>query len=340
MDDLSDLIDAGDIDELCSAVDGLALDESWDDIVVLRDRSRLAIDRGRQLWPAAAWAEYRLCLDAPARYGASLVDSSASRFTLGPFAEVLASTHEWRELAEHLPATPGGDATVMERVVRGDDLRADERASGIAANGGVPAFLLPWEPVYPVATYHLDRVEWPLPIALLQRPFAARPRDISPGRNIADDDTRRALTESVRHWTTESNGSVRASAVEGDMAEALGSLGFDTVRMMDVNAQDAMTLIAWAAGGGGAHGRRRGASVGRFEAWWVAAHVAGVADDWPITPEDLHDALSDVRWAVWAPVDARQPEEGVDGSWVLRIAAEVPGEGLAWALDATDVASS
>ena len=48
------------IDRLCDARD-------WALLVELRDRCRKAVDRGKQLWPAANHVEYRLALEAPGR---------------------------------------------------------------------------------------------------------------------------------------------------------------------------------------------------------------------------------------------------------------------------------
>ncbi len=151
-------------------------------------------------------------------------------------------------------------------------------------------------------------------------------------RPIDDAATVAALVETVRPWVVESNGAARAVAVDGTAADAVGSLGVEELCLAEVSLQDALLLLAWAAGGGGAHGRRRGASVGRFEAWWVGAHVAGLAEDWPIDPDELGGVLGELRWWVWAPAGAAV---GGDG-WTLRLAVECPAEGLAWALDAQD----
>lgn len=330
---LGELIEDGDVGALCEHVDSLVLDGHWEAVLELRDRCRAAIDRGRQLWPAAAWAEYRLCLDAPARVSAALVDSPAARFTLGPFAEVLASTHTWAELSPWLPATPGAEAVAFERVVRGEDLGADERVVALTRGSGLPTCLQPWEPFYPLATYHLDRVEWALPVGLAT---AAARGEVVPGERgvpvIGDPATVAALVDCVRPWVVESNGAARAVAVEGSGAEAVAALGLGAVRLAEITCAEALMLIAWAAGSGGAHGRRRGAASGRFEAWWVGAHLAGLAEDWPLEADELGDALADLRWWVWSPADAAVEPDG----WVLRLAAASPTERLAWALDAHD----
>ena len=68
---------------------------------------------------------------------------------------------------------------------------------------------------------------------------------------------------------------------------------------------------------------------GRFAAWWAAAAISGLLDQWPVPPDELGDAAGDLRWYRW---DAAEPATG----WSLRLAVEDPAEGLAWALAATD----
>src|SRR5207253_4563968 len=115
----------GDLDELVRHVDRLCDAEDWDGLVDLRDRCRRALERGKQLWPAASLAEYRLALDAPGPWAAAVLVPGAGRFALGPLSEVTASTHTWAELAPHVPPGPLAAVPANERVVRGGGLRAD-----------------------------------------------------------------------------------------------------------------------------------------------------------------------------------------------------------------------
>jgi hypothetical protein len=85
--------------------------------------------------------------------------------------------------------------------------------------------------------------------------------------------------------------------------------------------------MAWAGASGGAYGRRRGAAAGRAAAWWAVASLAGV--DSPVGPERLGEALARVRWLAWEP-----PEFTM--GWGLHLAGEVPEEGLAFAVAASD----
>ena len=87
-------VERGDVDELIRLVDSLCATREWDRLVELRDRCEQAIARGRQLWPVAAHAEYRLALEAPGRFAAIVLVEGAGRFAPGPLPEVAASTHE------------------------------------------------------------------------------------------------------------------------------------------------------------------------------------------------------------------------------------------------------
>ena len=51
--DMAELIEIGDLDELLRATDRLCDAREWAALVELRDRCRKAVERGKQLWPAA-----------------------------------------------------------------------------------------------------------------------------------------------------------------------------------------------------------------------------------------------------------------------------------------------
>ncbi|MDQ3951523.1 MAG: hypothetical protein M3279_00970, partial [Actinomycetota bacterium] len=137
-----------------------------------------------------------------------------------------------------------------------------------------------------------------------------------------------ALLGLVDPWTSESNGAARAAAVEGDARAAIAALMDGPFRLAPLDVEEAFRSIAWAAASGGAHGRRRGAALGRFSAWYTAALLADLS--WPSPGEDLGAASARLRWFAWDEADV---EEG----WVLRIAIEDPAQGWAAALGATDV---
>jgi hypothetical protein len=115
-------------------------------------------------------------------------------------------------------------------------------------------------------------------------------------------------------------------AVRGDAVGAIAALGVTgPAKLASVDADQALAVMAWAAASGGVHGRRRGMANGRFAAWWAAAALGRAIEDWP----HVEDGLGRVRWYRW---DRPEPATG----WALRLAAERTGDGLAWAVEASD----
>jgi hypothetical protein len=294
-------------------------------LVDLRDRCHRALERGKQLWPAAAHAEYRLALEAPARWAGAVLMPGAGRFAPGPLTEVAASTHTWAELAPCVPRGPLAALTAHERVLRGEDLTGDDRIDPRVLE--LPLVLQPWEPAYPLATYEAERAEFPdvspAPLGGVEATTAAEPVD--------DPEACRALVELVTTWTTESEGQAEAVAVAGDARGALGALGRESARIAVVPTGHALGAMAWAAASGGGHGRRRGMAPGRFSAWWTVVALADRLDEWPLGADAVGEAADDLRWYRWDP---GAPDTG----WALRLAVEDPDAGLAWALSATDTA--
>lgn len=319
---LADLVELGDLDELVRAVDRLCWRRDWDGLVELRDRCRAALARGKQLWPAAAHAEYRLALEAPGRWAARMLVPDAGRFAPGPLSEVAASTHTWAELAPHSPPGPTAALAAHERVVRGEDLRGDDLDSGVLE---LPLVLQPWEPAYPVATYGAHEADFPAPPLAVPSPVAL-PAGVEA---VADPEACRALVELASAWTTESNGRAEAVAVSGDGAAAVAGLGAPRARMAELSAPTALALLAWTGASGGAHGRRRGMAAGRFGAWWAVAAVGDLLERWPVPADELGHAAEQLRWWSW---DAGEPLTG----WSLQLAVEHPDRGRAWAVAAGD----
>ena len=104
---LDGLIHAVDLDGLVRLVDERCSDRDWEGLLRVRDRCAAATrETGRQLWPAATLAEYRLALLAPPEWAATVLDGESGRFTIGPLSEVAAQLHTWEELAPHLAAVP------------------------------------------------------------------------------------------------------------------------------------------------------------------------------------------------------------------------------------------
>jgi hypothetical protein len=337
------LVELGDLDELVRQVDRLADAADWHGLLDLRDRCRRAPERGRQLWPAASLAEYRLALNAPGEWAASMLVPDAGRFTLGPLSEVAASTHAWAELAPYAPPTPQASIAAQERVVRGEDLTDDDRVDRQVVE--LPLVLQPWEPRYPVAEYKAAEADFGSPPSVAdwqtyeaEADFGSPPSvadwqtyEAEPAPTVDDPEARRSLLDLAAAWVTESNGRAEAVVVNGDTAGALGALGARRGRLADVDLSHALAAMAWTGASGGAHGRRRGMATGRFATWWVLAALTGLLDDWPVPPDRLHAAVSSLRWYRW---DAGDPETG----WSLRLAAEDTRRGRAWAVSAIDAA--
>lgn len=324
-DAIARLVDQGDVDELTRLVDRLCRGGDWDGLVELGRRARAALARGRQLWPVAAHVEYRLALDAPGPWAARTLEPGAGRFAPGPLSEVAASTHTWAELAPHAPAGPVAGLAAHERVVRGEDLRHDPRVDAGALE--LPLVLEGWEPDYPVASYAAAEAHFPSPPPVRTVPV----RLPAPAARLAPDDACAALLEVTAPWTTESDGRAEVVAVEGTAAGAVAALGVASARMAPLDRGAAVARLAWAGASGGAHGRRRGAAVGRFSAWWALAALAGALDGWPLPPGALGRASAGLRWHEW---DAGEPPTG----WALHLAVEDPARGRAWAVAASDAA--
>jgi Family of unknown function (DUF6183) len=317
----------GDLDGLTKLIDRWGYDDCWPLIVDLRDRCRAALSRGKQLWPAAAYAEYRLALDAPPPFAAAVLGSSAERFALGPFAEVMASTHRFSALRDFLPQTPEAGMVAHECALRGEQF--DGVTVPFADVLSIPLLLADWEPDYEIADYQPSKATFaspPLPLAF-ESVSSTRKRITKP---IDDPETLCGLRDLVAAWASGSNGRVDTVAVRGTAEDAVATLGCSNHRRARIEPDEAMAHMAWAAASGGAQGRRRGAASGRAAAWWALQHLAGFDSEDRIEPDELGQAASELRWFWW---DDGSPATG----WALRLAIEDPAEGLAWAIAASDL---
>lgn len=322
-DPLGELIHRADLDGLVRMIDDRCSARDWSGLLRLRDSARHAVATGRQLWPAATLAEYRLALLAPAPYVAAVLDESdglSGRFTIGPLTEVAAQHHTWDELAPLLDRGPRAAFVAHERVLRGDHVEAAD----LPAVLDLPLTLQPWEPDYALATYSDAGAEFPMPVL----PDTWVDIDPAPAEAL-DDDVDLAVRQLVEPWLTGSNGHADIICVDGDVAGALGALGVRRARVVELDAATALCWLAWAGASGGAHGRRRGAASGRFGAWWTLAALGDVIDDWPVPPTELGELAHELRWYRW---DAFEPALG----WQLQLGVEDPAESTAWAILARD----
>ena len=326
-DDLDGLIHAVDLDGLVRMIDNRCSDRDWAGLLRLRDRCAAATrETGRQLWPAATLAEYRLALLAPPEWAATVLDGEAGRFTIGPLSEVAAVHHSWDDLGPHLPAVPVALFVAHERAIRGETIDPAALAH-LPPVLDIPAEIRRWEPEYPVSTYSDAGAEHPEPPAA-----AVEWRNVTPepGAQIVDDDaTELAVRALVEAWTATSTGRAEIVCVEGDRLAALGALGLRSARIAPIDAADAIARLAWAGASGGAKGRRRGMAIGRFSAWWLLGALGDLHDEWPPTDADIDELLGELDWFVW---DAHEPP----GGWRLQLVIEQRVEGIAWAINATD----
>jgi hypothetical protein len=323
-DELDRLVTRNDPDALVRLVDSLTASRDWDGLVAAAAACRAATATGRQLWPVASLAEYRLALRAPGPWAGAVVRDDTGYLSLGPLSEVAASTHPWAELAPWLDTGPITAFVANERVMRGEDLTAVDVRSDVL---DLPLVLQPWEPAYALAVYEDDAAHFDPPPRprLVDVDLPARSEDAAAEPDV--DEGARALVDLTGHWSRESNGRIEVAAVEGDHRAAIAALGVASARAAALPAATALAWMAWAAASGGAHGRRRGGAAGRFGAWWTAAALAGLG--WPPDPDELGTAVAELRWFWW---DAHEPTTG----WQLRLAVWDPADDLAWALTASD----
>ena len=171
-------------------------------------------------------------------------------------------SHTWAELAPHLEPGPIAAFVAHERVLRGEDLRADPSIDRRVLE--LPLVLEAWEPPYRAAAYHPDHVEAPPP----DLPPLTDARLPAASAITVDDDTGLdALRELVAPGTASSNGRVDLAAVEGDHLAAIAALGVPEARLAEVTPAEAFAWMAWAAPqaaptAAGEEGRRGGSAPG------------------------------------------------------------------------------
>lgn len=324
---LDALIHAVDLDGLVRVIDERCADLDWQGVLRLRDRCAAATrETGRQLWPAATLAEYRLALLAPPEWAATVLDGEAGRFTIGPLSEVAAVHHTWAELGPHLPTAPVALFVAHERAIRGEVIDPSSIAR-LPPVLDIPADLRSWEPSYPVSNYTDAGATHPEPAASA----ALVPVVLPSGRaHVVEDDTvESAVRQLVDTWTAASTGRAEVVCVEGDHGDALAALGVRSARLAEIGAGEALARIAWAGASGGAHGRRRGMAIGRFSAWWLLGALGDLHDVWPPSDDDVLELLDELCWFRW---DAHEPA----GGWRLQLVVENATEGVAWAINAAD----
>jgi len=323
-DEITDLVHRADLDGLIRLVDSFTLGRDWSELLRLRDRARAAVDTGRQLWPAATLAEFRLALHAPAEWAAKVLDGESGRFTIGPLAEVVASRLTWADLAD-LVHGPVAANIAHERVARGEDLTGYAVVPIIE----LPLALADWEPRYTVPEYSDDGIDDGAP----EFDPEWTEHDVSDREPVLvdDEESLRAFRQLVETWVDHSSGRFGFACVEGDPLDALAALGLRRVRVATISTAQAVDRLAWAGATGAARGRRRGAALGRFGAWWLIATLGDLADPWPPDSDALGAIAGSLGWTCW---DAFEPNAG----WRLALCAHDQANGLSWVMSASDEA--
>lgn len=362
-DALDELIHRADLDGLVRLVDAHCASGDWAGLLRLRNAARFAVTTGRQLWPAATLAEYRLALWAPTEWAVQVLDEDSGRFTIGPLTEVIAAHHTFESIAAAVsngPAaapSPGGPRlgfVAHERALRGEqiDVMLFDRL-GVPDVLELPLAVQPWEPAYRLAVYTDDGVAAdppPRPPAGRaatdadadasidggdQRPTGESPtrqlQDRRPAQPVDDPAVDLAVRQLLDPWTASSDGRAEVICVEGTAADAVAAMGVAHASLVSLSPADALSWLAWAGSVGGAHGRRRGAAIGRFGAWWLLAALGDALDEWPLAPDEMGELARELQWFWW---DGGEPALG----WELQLAVADPQSGYAWAISAHDAA--
>jgi hypothetical protein len=318
---LDELIQRADLDGLVRHVDDACSARDWEHVLRIRNEARAAVKTGRQLWPIATLANYRLALWAPAELAVRALDDTARTFMPGPVSEILAVHHTWEQLEPHLSVDHDRSLVAYERALRHDVIPPSEDHAL-----EIPFALTEWEPEYATATYNDDGVVDDMP------PLNARWHPVDTrGADVLDDNTVHAFTRMMEPWTAHSNGSARAVVVEGELEDALGALELSHAQFSELTPHTALQWLTWAASSGGAHGKRRGVATGRSEALWLLATFTGLDDSWPRSFAELGDVITN-QLEFFAFTADKHDSKG----WWLQLAVVDPDEGLTAAFIARD----
>ena len=319
-----DLINRADLDGLVRLIDDYCETRSWHDLLGLRDACKAAVANGRQVWPASTLAEYRLALLAPSEIAVQVVGEEAGRFTMGPLTEVIAQNHQWAELSEFLDPSPTSTFIAYECAIRGQSVEG-ELFPALES----PCTLLPIETNYALAEYHDNEAKFPTPAIPEMRNAIAIPE--SSGTVIQDSDASTAFHQLADAWTTQSNGELQISCVEGSVLDVLGALNIQEARLQLLTSGEAIAWLTWAGASGGAHGRRRGNALGRDAAWWTVASLTGQTPHWPLNNDAFETAANSLQWFWW---DANEPTTG----WNVQLCVRHAERNRSWAFVLTDMA--
>lgn len=328
---LEDLVTRADLDGLVRLIDAACVSRDWVHLLEIRAAARQAADTGRQLWPAATLAEYRLALHSPAEIATQVLLLEASRFTLGPLTEVIAQHHTWDQLTEFLPHEPQSTYVAYECALRGNEIA---NATDLFPALEIPVQRANWEPQYQLAVYADNEATFAAPT--LPPTSDATTCDVPKGdavtaTRIDNEGVEIAAHQLVEAWTAQSNGRCTTALASGDVTNALGALGdvrTTCISLRSIASQDALSWLAWAGASGGAYGRRLGAATGRFGAWWMLAALGDALHQWPLTAEQAGIIAAQWSWSWW--------DNGPASGWQLHLVAHNETTNTSWAINAND----
>lgn len=328
-DELDRLVDRADLDGLVRLIDGRCASRDWDGLLRVRASCRAATATGRQVWPAATLAEYRAALLAPATHACRMLEEDSGRFTVGPLTEVIAQNHTWVDLVDHLPDGPRRSFVAYERVLRGD------RPVGEHESIDLPMSVLDWEPDYALPVYSDDGVRADCPTDNWRHDWTVvDAADVA--NDVGADEIGLAVRNLVEPWTASSNGRAESVTVDGGVAEVLRALGLASARVTEIDGRSALGWLAWCGASGGAHGRRRGGALGRFDTWWLLAALGGIQSEWDDLVEE--NRLADELGAVVESLRWYRYDDTTTSGFELSLIAVDPLDGLAIGMSARDTA--
>jgi hypothetical protein len=316
------LIDRSDIDGLVRIVDGFCASRQWPELLALRNACKAATQAGRQLWPVSTLAEYRLALLAPAKEAAQVLVEEVGRFTLGPLTEVIAQHHQWSELSQFLQPSPTATFIAYECAMRGQHIEG-ELFPALES----PLRLLEVESEYALAQYLDNEAKFATPML----PSMGTPVSVPNTSAITANDSKVAVAiqQLVDPWTSQSNGKLQMSCVDGSILDALAKLDVAEVRLALLSPSNALAWLTWAGASGGAHGRRRGNALGRDTAWWTIAALTEQTSRWPLNDSILEESVEALQWFWW---DTNEPASG----WQLHLCIHDAGRNRSWAMSVDD----
>jgi hypothetical protein len=241
---------------------------------------------------------------------------------MGPLTEVIAQNHQWSELSEFLQPSPTSTYIAYECGIRGQQVDG-ELFPALES----PCTLLSVETNYALAEYHDNEAKFPTPAIPEMGNAIAVPA--SSANVVHDSEVSTAFHQLVDAWTTQSNGELRISCVEGSVLDALAIIDVQEARLSLLTSSEALAWLTWAGASGGAHGRRRGNALGRDAAWWTIAALTVNTFHWPLSNDDLETAVNSLQWFWW---DTNEPTTG----WQLQLCIHHADRNRSWAISVHD----